>query len=161
MATQVRPARPPRRAITAILLTGAVLSLGVRTALASTVTPPSFESGTYDVWQHGTNDDPLRVPTDRVVEMHVHKLTIQVSTYVDGALLKSRVLVPAGQIVYDTRLGRWYQDFETAPNNPKVLHERVRVTIRNDEPGTYDIAYRRRDNTWASEILVKRPAPAG
>ena len=27
-------------------------------------------------------------------------------------------------------------------------------------PGTYDIAYRRRDNTWASEILVKRPAPA-
>ena len=160
MATQARPARPRRHALTALLLTAAVLSLGVRPSRASTVTPPSFESGTYDVWDHGTNEDPLRVATGRVVEMHVHKLTIQVSTYVDGALQSSRVLVPAGQIIYDTRQGRWYQDFETAPNNPKVLHERVRVTFRSDEPGTYDIAYRRRDNSWASEILVKRPSPA-
>lgn len=146
--------------VTAVLLTGALLSLGVAMSVASTVTPPHFESGTYDVWQHGAGDDPLLVPTGRVVALHVHKLTLQASTYSGGTLMTSRVLVPAGQIVYDTQVGRWYQDFETAPNNPKVTHERVRILFRNDEPGTYDISYRRRDDSWASEILVRRPAQA-
>jgi hypothetical protein len=95
-----------------------------------------------------------------VVELHVHRQTIQVSTFTDGRLSNSRVLVPATPVTYDRALGRWYQDFETAPNNPKTTHERIRVTFRNEEFGTYDIAYRRRDNSWASEVLVKRPTPA-
>ena len=160
MATKIVSGGPRRGARSAILLGGVLLLLGAWASTAWSATPPRFASGTYDVWQHGPSDQPMLVRTGRVIELHVHRQTIQVSTFSDGHLSVSRVLVPAGPVTYDRELRRWYQDFETAPNNPKATHERIRVMFRNDEFGTYDIAYRRRDNSWASEVLVKRPTSA-
>jgi hypothetical protein len=125
-----------------------------------TVTPPRYESGTYDVWEHGPSDDPLLVKTGRVVELHVRKQTLQTTTYVDGRPRVSRILVPDGPIQFDGKMARWYQDFETAPNDPKAIHERIRVLFRNDALGAYDVQYRLRDNSWTTEVLVKRPQAA-
>src|SRR4051794_14304990 len=114
--------RRGRSALTALLSVGVLLSCAVGASHASSVQRPQFESGTYDVWQHGTPEDPLPSSTGRVIELHVRRLTLQVDTYSGGSLRISRILVPANQIIYDGHMRRWYQDFETAPNNPKAIH---------------------------------------
>jgi hypothetical protein len=139
----------------AIVLAAAMLVPRTCPARVSGAPAPHFESGTYDVLTRGAQGLP--VPTGRAVALHVHRQTIEADTFVDGSLQRSRILVADGPIQYDLHAHRWYQDFETKPNNPKATHERVRIWFRDDALGAYDISYRRRNDTWASEILVKRP----